>query len=167
MKLSLENIATTIIKGENADIYGIIRKCLIYKKFINAPSIGLSVLLGIVMAALMYSKYHAVLVILFVLMSNLRLVFNRYAWLSVLIALICYTPHFIWLIDNDFVSIKYHLFERPNRAYEFGDFTLGFFVNLIVLFGLTFPWIYRALLKTKKLHSFLFPVLTDAYKRNG
>ena len=127
---------------------------LIYKKFINAPSIGLSVLLGIVMASLMYSKYHAVLVILFVLMSNLRLVFNRYAWLSVLIALICYTPHFIWLIDNDFVSIKYHLFERPNRAYEFGDFTLGFFVNLIVLFGLTFPWIYRALLKTKKSDKF-------------
>ena len=127
---------------------------LIYKKFINAPSIGLSVLLGIVMAALMYSKYHAVLVILFVLMSNLRLVFNRYAWLSVLIALICYTPHFIWLIDNDFVSIKYHLYERPNRAYEFGDFTLGFFVNLIVLFGLTFPWIYRALLKTKKSDKF-------------
>lgn len=127
---------------------------LIYKKFLKAPSIGISILLGFVMAALMYSKYHAVLVILFVLMSNLRLVFNRYAWLSVLIALICYTPHFIWLIDNDFVSIKYHLFERPNRAYEFGDFTLGFFVNLIVLFGLTFPWIYRALLKTKKSDKF-------------
>ena len=127
---------------------------LIYKKFLKAPSIGISILLGIVMAALMYSKYHAVLVILFVLMSNLRLIFNRYAWLSVLIALICYTPHFIWLIDNDFVSIKYHLFERPNRAYEFGDFTLGFFVNLIVLFGLTFPWIYRALLKTKKSDKF-------------
>ncbi|MGB5608042.1 ArnT family glycosyltransferase [Eudoraea sp.] len=127
---------------------------LIYKKFLKAPSIGISILLGFVMAALMYSKYHAVLVILFILMSNLRLVFNRYAWLSVLIALICYTPHFIWLIDNDFVSIKYHLFERPNRAYEFGDFTLGFFVNLIVLFGLTFPWIYRALLKTKKSDKF-------------
>ena len=127
---------------------------LIYKKFLKSPSIGLSVLLGLVMAALMYSKYHAVLVILLVLISNLRLVFNKYAWLSVLIALLCYTPHFIWLIDNDFVSINYHLFERPNRAYEFGDFTFAFFVNLIVLFGLTFPWIYRALLKTKKPDTF-------------
>jgi len=127
---------------------------LIYKKFLKSPSLGLSVLLGLVMAALMYSKYHAVLVILFVLISNLRLVFNKYAWLSVLLALICYTPHFIWLFNNDFVSIKYHLFERPNRAYEFGDFTLGFFVNLIVLFGLTFPWIYRALFKTKKSDKF-------------
>ncbi len=127
---------------------------LIYKKFLKSPSIDLSIILGLVMAALMYSKYNAVLVILFVLISNLRLVFNKYAWLSVLIALMCYTPHFIWLINNDFVSIKYHLFERPNRAYEFGDFTLGFFVNLIVLFGLTFPWIYRALLKTKKSDKF-------------
>jgi len=127
---------------------------LIYKKFLKSPSIGLSVLLGLVMAALMYSKYNAVLVILLVFISNLRLVFNKYAWLSVLIALMCYTPHFIWLIDNDFVSTKYHLFERPNRAYEFGDFTFGFFVNLIVLFGLTFPWIYRALLKTKKSDTF-------------
>ncbi len=138
---------------------------LIYKKFLKSPSIGLSVLLGLVIAALMYSKYNAVLVILLVLMSNLRLVFNKYAWLSVLIALICYTPHFIWLIDNDFVSIKYHLFERPNRAYEFADFTLAFFVNLIVLFGLTFPWIYRALLKTKRSDKFNKAQITTIVKK--
>jgi hypothetical protein len=126
----------------------------IYKKFLKSPSLGIAIILGLAMAALMYSKYHAVLIILFVLVSNLRLVFNRYAWLSVIIALLCYTPHFIWLFKNDFVSVKYHLFERPNRAYEFGDFTLGFFVNLIALFGLTFPWIYRALLKTKKSDKF-------------
>ena len=127
---------------------------LIYKKFLKSPSIELSLILGLVMAALMYSKYHAFLVILFVLLSNLRLVFNKYAWLSVVISLICYTPHFVWLFNNDFISIKYHLIERPNRAYEFGDFTVGFFVNLIVIFGLTFPWIYRALLKTKATDKF-------------
>jgi Ca2+/Na+ antiporter len=41
------------------------------------------------------------------------------------------------------------MYERPNRAYEFGDFTLGFFINLIILFGLTFPWFYRSLFKTR------------------
>ena len=127
---------------------------LVYKKFLKSPSIGISIVLGLVMAALMYSKYHAALVILFVLLSNLRLVFNKYAWLAVLISLICYSPHLIWLFNNDLIPVKYHLFERPNRAYEFGDFTLGFFVNLIVLFGLTFPWIYRALLKTNKNDKF-------------
>ncbi|WP_297691704.1 glycosyltransferase family 39 protein [uncultured Eudoraea sp.] len=136
---------------------------LIYKKFLKSPSVELSLILGFVMAALMYSKYHAFLVILFVLLSNLRLVFNKYAWLSVLISLICYTPHFLWLFNNDFITIKYHLFERPNRAYEFGDFTVGFFVNLIVIFGLTFPWIYRALLKTKTTDKFTKAILFLIY----
>ena len=112
-----------------------------YKKFIAAPSVLLAIALGVVMAALMYSKYHAVLVIIFVLLSNIKLVLNKYAWLAVIIALLCYTPHFIWLFQNDFISIKYHISERPNRGYEFGDFTLGFFINLVALFGFTFPWI--------------------------
>lgn len=122
---------------------------LVYKKFIEKPSLGLSIVLGVVMACLMYSKYHAVLVIVFVLFSNLQLVKNKYAWYSVLIALICYAPHFHWLYQQDFVSINYHISERPNGAYSFKKYTLGFFVNLVAIFGLTFPFIYQALLKTK------------------
>lgn len=122
---------------------------LTYKHFIKNPNAGMSVLLGIFMAALMYSKYHAVLVIFFVLLSNLKLVQNKYAWLAVFVAVISYAPHFYWLYENDLVSIKYHLYERPNGAYSFEKYTLGFFVNLIAVFGLTFPFIYKALFKTK------------------
>ncbi|SIP94541.1 ArnT family glycosyltransferase [Maribacter ulvicola] len=122
---------------------------LTYKYFIKKPTAGLAILLGIFMAALMYSKYHAVLVIFFVLLSNLKLTTNKYAWLAVIIALCCYAPHFYWLYENDFVSIKYHLFERPNGAYRFEKYTLGFLVNLVAIFGLTFPFIYKALFKTK------------------
>jgi len=122
---------------------------LIYKRFISGPTVLLSIGLGIVMAALMYSKYHAVLVIVFVLLSNLKLVKNRYAWLAVVVALMCYTPHFLWLYEHDFVSIKYHLFERPNQAYNFNKFTLGYFVNMVAIFGLTFPFAYYILYKSK------------------
>jgi hypothetical protein len=121
----------------------------LYRKFVEKETIGLAISLGLVMAALMYSKYHAFLVIFFVLLSNLKLVLNRNAWLAVGVALLCYTPHLIWLYDNDFISIRYHLFERPNRAYDFNDYTLGFLVNLVALFGFTFPWIYQALFRTK------------------
>ncbi|MGB5821023.1 MAG: glycosyltransferase family 39 protein [Saonia sp.] len=120
-----------------------------YKKFIQEPSFMRAIFIGIVMAALMYSKYHAVLVILFVLLSNPKLLLNKYAWIAVAVALCCYVPHFLWLYRYDFVSIKYHLFERPNRAYEFEDFTLGYLLNLVAIFGLTFPWLYQALFKTK------------------
>jgi 4-amino-4-deoxy-L-arabinose transferase-like glycosyltransferase len=121
----------------------------VYKRFLSKPSILWAVFMGIVMAALMYSKYHAILVIFFVLLSNLKLLVNKYAWVAVFIALILYIPHFKWLYDHDFVSIKYHLFERPNEAYDFEQFTLGYFLNLLALFGLIFPWVYRALFKTR------------------
>lgn len=134
-----------------------------YKKFIEKPSLALGVALGLVMAALMYSKYHAVLVILFILLSNIKLVFNKYAWLSVLVALLCYMPHFMWLYQNDFVTIRYHLFERPNRAYEFGDFTLGFLVNLIAIFGLIFPWVYISLFRTRARDKFTKALLYLIY----
>ena len=127
---------------------------LSYKKFIDKPSWLMAFFMGMVMAALMYSKYHAVLVIIFVLLSNLKLLKNKFAWFSVIVALICYTPHYVWLFQNDFVSIKYHLFERPNAAYDFTKYTLGFFLNLVALFGLTFPWIYKALFKTKPKDKF-------------
>ena len=136
---------------------------LLYKYFVKSPSIGLSFVLGLTMAALMYSKYHAVLVILFVLLSNLRLVLNKYAWLAVFIALLSYIPHFLWLYENDFVSIKYHLFERPNAAYSFTKYTLGFLVNLVAIFGLTFPWVYKALFKTRSQDYFTKALLYLTY----
>lgn len=135
----------------------------VYKQFLKKPSVGLAVVLGLVMSALMYSKYHAVLVIIFVLLSNLKLLKSKLAWLAVIVALLGYIPHFLWLFDNDFVSIQYHLFERPNRAYDFNDFTIGFFLNLLALFGFTFFWIYKALLKTRPTDLFQRALLFLTY----
>ncbi|MGI9551723.1 MAG: ArnT family glycosyltransferase [Aurantibacter sp.] len=126
----------------------------VYKRFLNDRSLARALILGIVMACLIYSKYHAVLVIFFVLLSNLELFRDKYAWVAAGVSLLCYTPHFLWLYENDFVSIKYHLFERPNDAYNFSKYTLGFFINLVALFGLTFPWIYYSLFKTKASDKF-------------
>nr|WP_299387237.1 glycosyltransferase family 39 protein [Allomuricauda sp.] len=127
---------------------------LLYKRYLEHPTYWISLALGVVMAALMYSKYHAVLVIIFVFLSNLKLVYDRKAWLAVIIALLCYMPHFMWLYENDFVSIKYHLFERPNQAYSFEKFTLGYILNLVAIFGLLFHWVYLSLLKDRRQDKF-------------
>lgn len=126
----------------------------LYKRFLEEPSTGITLLLGLTMAALMYSKYHAVLVIFFVFLSNMKLITNKKAWLAVILALICYTPHFVWLYENDFVSITFHLYERPNQAYKFDEFTLGFFLNNIVIIGLLFYWVYSAFFKFKTTDTF-------------
>ncbi len=136
---------------------------LLYKHFLRKETLALALGLGLAMAGLMYSKYHAVLVILFVFLSNLRLLRSRFAWLAVFFALLSYIPHFLWLYENEFISVRYHLFERPNRGYDFNDFTLGYFINLIALFGLTFPWIYYSLFRTRPNNLFNRALLFLAY----
>lgn len=136
---------------------------LVYKHFIKNPNYYIAILLGVIIAALMYSKYHAFLVIFFIILSNLKLVLNKYAWIAVGVALVCYTPHFIWLYEHDFVSIKYHLYERPNGAYNFEKYTVGFFINLVAILGFTFPWVYKALYKTKGTDLFTKALLYLTY----
>ena len=126
----------------------------LYQRFLASENTITALWLGVVMAALMYSKYHAVLVIFFVLLSNYKLVFNKKAWLAVGIALVCYLPHFVWLYQNDFVSITFHLYERPNQPYSFDEFTLGYFLNIIVIIGLLFYWVYGALFKFRATDKF-------------
>ncbi|UJH66190.1 ArnT family glycosyltransferase [Allomuricauda sp. SCSIO 65647] len=136
---------------------------LAYKKFVGKSTVGLSIVLGLAMAALMYSKYHAILIIFFVLLSNLALVKNKLAWLAVAVAILCYLPHLAWLYANDFITIKYHLFERPNQPYSFEKFTLGYFLNLVLIFGLLFPWAYWALFKNKANDHFKKSLLYISY----
>ncbi len=136
---------------------------LTYKKFLSNQSILTSIVLGVFMAALMYSKYHAVLVIFFVLLSNLNLVKNKYAWLAVFVSLACFAPHLYWLYERDFISIQYHLFERSNSTYAFHKNTLGYFVNLIAILGFTFPWVYKALYKTNANNKFTKALLYLIY----
>ena len=113
--------------------------------FYQRETWGLSMAIGLVMAALMYSKYHAVLVIVGALLGNTALLKSKKAWAAVGVSLLVFAPHLYWLYRNEFVSVAYHLFERPNRAYHFLDFGLGYFVNLMAIFGLTFPFVYQGL----------------------
>jgi hypothetical protein len=121
----------------------------VYRNFLSRPGWLTALGLGLTMAALMYSKYHGALVILFVLFSNLSLLRNRWAWLALGISLLAYTPHLNWLYQQEFISVEYHLFERPNQPYSFTKFTLGYLVNLLALFGLTFPLVYWGLWRYK------------------
>lgn len=122
----------------------------ILKYFLQRPNWGLSIALGLVMAALMYSKYHAVLVIVGVIVGVPSILKNKYAWAAVGVSLVAYSPHLYWLYSNEFVSVAYHLFERPNRAYDFFDFGLGYFINLAAIFGFCFPYIYKSLFSESK-----------------
>lgn len=136
---------------------------LAYQKFLLKPNAIKAVFLGLLMGALMYSKYHAALVILGVVVSNPALLKDKLAWLALSVGIISYFPHLFWLYEHDFISIRYHFLERPNQRYSFDGFTLGYLLNLLALFGLTFPWVYTGLLQFRPKDRFERALVFVAY----
>ncbi len=129
---------------------------LCYKKFIQQPGWLNTLLLGLVMALLLYSKYHGVLIILFTLLSDLSLLKKYKAWLAVLIAAICFGPHLWWQYQHDWVSFRYHLFESNVNAYK-ASFTIEYILGQLLLPGpiagfilLPAAFLYKPTNKTEK-----------------
>lgn len=85
---------------------------VLYKSFLTKPGWLNTVLLGVVIAGLIYSKYHAFLLIGFTLLSNIRLLKNRFTYIIIVVSVILLIPHFLWQIDHQFPTFRYHLIER-------------------------------------------------------
>jgi hypothetical protein len=85
---------------------------LILRRYLAEDKMLHALLLGVVVAMMMYSKYHALLILLFTLLSDLKLLLRRSFWVIVAVALVLYLPHITWQFRNDFVSFQYHLVSR-------------------------------------------------------
>ncbi|CAM1344110.1 ArnT family glycosyltransferase [Tenacibaculum amylolyticum] len=121
-----------------------------YQKYLNEKSLVSYLVIAITMAGMLYSKYQGILIIFFVLLSNLKVLKDGKIWLTALLALVLFAPHLLWQFENDFPSFKYHLFERKeNTVYRFRD-TYMHLINMIAIIGFTFPIVYKALFKNLK-----------------
>jgi hypothetical protein len=84
----------------------------LYKRYLSTPSWPTALTLGITFAAMLYSKYMAVLVAGFVLLSNLKLLKDPKVWIAILLAALLFVPHILWQVRNGFPSFQYHLIDR-------------------------------------------------------
>jgi hypothetical protein len=107
---------------------------LFYKRFLQKTTLANSLLLGLVTAALFYSKYHSALIVFFVLVSNPKLLTRYQVYIAGLIALLLFTPHLWWQYKHDWISFRYHLFESNVNPYKF-SFTLEYLGGQILLAG--------------------------------
>ncbi|MFC2089621.1 ArnT family glycosyltransferase [Bacteroidota bacterium] len=89
----------------------------LYKRFVKDASLSNILMLALCIALMLYSKYHAFLVIGFIVLSNLRLLRRWRFWIIVILAGAFYLPHIIWQVKHDFVTFSYHLVER-SRPFE-------------------------------------------------
>jgi 4-amino-4-deoxy-L-arabinose transferase-like glycosyltransferase len=87
---------------------------------LNNDSWENTILLGITMATLIYSKYHAAILIILVILSNLNLLKNLRFYLATILAVLLFIPHIYWQFINDFPSFRYHLVDRV-AGLDFGN----------------------------------------------
>ena len=107
---------------------------IVYKRFLLKESILNSILLGLTMAAMLYSKYHGILILLFTVISNLKLLRSGKIWISIILGILLFSPHIIWQLNNDLVSISYHFFERSVSHYKV-SFTYEYLLGQILYYG--------------------------------
>jgi len=108
---------------------------LLLKKFGENGNLLNGSLMGAVMALMLYSKYHAVLVIFFALIAQWRLLKKPALWAGLFLAFLLFVPHLLWQNHHDWVSVQYHLTEnKVNDQYKVGN-TLNYILAQLVLPG--------------------------------
>lgn len=117
---------------------------IFYQRFLDENSWTNVCCLALSMAALLYSKYHGVVLIGCVVLSHLSLWTNLRFYVAGLLGAILFAPHLYWQFSNDFPSFRYHLIGRDD-IYEI-KFTITYFINQVVLFSpFLFPLIIQSL----------------------
>jgi len=92
-----------------------------YQKYVEKDSLALALILGIVTACMLYSKYHAVLLILFTVVSNIKLLKRMSFWGIAALAVALYMPHIYWQMAHNYPSINYHLYDRSAANYDLSN----------------------------------------------
>ena len=131
---------------------------LIYQRYLAEKSWKNAFLMGTTMALMIYSKYHAFLLLGLIVLSNLKLLKDGKFWVACLWALALLTPHILWQVSNDFPSFRYHLTQR-NEAFRWSYF-FEYLPNQLLIFNpFTFGAVVYVLIK--KIHHSDSPDQTD------
>lgn len=121
-----------------------------YKKVITTEQWVWYGLLSLSIAGLLYSKYTAVILILFVFSSNLALLKKLKFWTAVVGAILLFTPHLYWQYSHEFPTFTYHVLERSAR-YSFKlKQAVQYVLNQMAIIGFSFPIFFLVLFRKKK-----------------
>ena len=122
---------------------------LFYQRYLADKSWKNALLMGLMMALMVYSKYHAFLFLGLLVLSNLKLLKDGKFWVACALALALLTPHIIWQVQADFPSFRYHLTGR-SEPFRWSYF-LEYLPNQLLVFNpLTFGAVVYVLIKRNK-----------------
>lgn len=114
-------------------IFGTTLFFYLYKKFLKNENYKTTLLLAIVIAFMIYSKYHGILVLFFTILSNWKIILKPKFWIMVVLSILLLSPHIYWQIMNDLPSVKYHLHGRSD-TYSYKH-TINYIYSQIIVAG--------------------------------
>lgn len=133
------------------------------RRYISENRLRDAVILGVIAACMLYSKYHAILVFLFTILAYWPLLKRPSFWLIAGLAAALLLPHILWQIHNGYPSLEYHLFDRTARTYRL-SFTTDFLVSQLLIIGpLTGAFLYYYVYKQKASDVFLRVLKFNAF----
>lgn len=112
VSMPLFNYLSFIVFPDGPLLFFTIIFLLAYRRYLEREDLVSSIIMGVAMAFMFYSKYHGLLVLIFTILSNVKLLRSKFFYLSITIALMLFLPHIIWQYANGFPSLKYHLVGR-------------------------------------------------------
>lgn len=130
----------------------------VYQRYAEADKFKWAFLLALVIAGMLYSKYHAILILFFTIISNFKLLKRPTFWFVVIVSIVAFIPHIWWQIQNNYPSFYYHVIDRSSAYYKFG-FTTEYIIAQLALAGPLIGWfLYKAAISFK-------PAEGDAFMR--
>lgn len=128
---------------------------LLYKRVLDQPQqVSNFLWIGLIAGCMLLSKYHAVLVIGFVLLSNLKILLNYRFWIALIVAFLVILPHVFWQASHEYLSLRFHLSERSFEPYNVADTLEYVATQFFVLGPVTGILFFIALIKLKSKTSF-------------
>lgn len=118
LSLALAQIGGMIAAPDTPLLFFVACFFLAYKKFNEQMSVANTLLLGLLIALMFYTKYQALLIVLFTAASNVKLFKHYQTYIAGLFALLLFIPHLYWQYNNGYPSLIFHLFERSAPQYD-------------------------------------------------
>lgn len=108
-----------------------------------------AVWLSFFIAAMLYSKYHGLILLLSILLANPSLFKQKSFYLIVLLAFVLFSPHILWQFSNNFPSLTYHLNGRTATTSWSIMYIFEYPLNQVVMFSpFVVYFIFYTFLKT-------------------
>ncbi|NEU07512.1 glycosyltransferase family 39 protein [Flavihumibacter sp. R14] len=127
----------------------------VYQRYVYEDRAKWAILLSLIIAGLLYSKYHGVLILFFTILSNFKLIRRPSFWGIVALSGLLFVPHIYWQFENGFPSLYYHLFDRSAKPYR-SEYTFDYLAGQLLVAGPLVGWfLYRVAFKFKGNDLFL------------